>query len=88
MTTLVKEQAEAIIPEAELARPAAAGRRTATWAPTRQDTAQGAGLMTMLLGLLAGLDRVLAGPPMTQRERIRRELAEAQTERDFGLLAR
>jgi len=44
--------------------------------------------MNMLLSLLSGLDCVLAGPPMTQRERIRRELAEAQTERDFGLLAR
>ena len=80
MATVVKEknQQRAMVPEPEQARPAAAGRQQASWQATSQRTESGLGLKGWILGLMAALDRLLAGPPMTARERTQKQLAEAQ----------
>jgi hypothetical protein len=58
-----------------------------------EETPQGAvhrssqtGIIAGILGLLAALNRLLSGPAMTDRDRVRREAAQAEAEREFGLL--
>ena len=92
MVTMVKGKVKEQASEAEQVRPVPSGlsaaRRepTAPWVPATQNAGRQSGIIGGLISLLTALDRTLAGPPMTARERIRRQAAEAQTEREFGLL--
>ena len=90
MTTMVKERVETRNTEAETLRPAAAAPMADRWEPTPQPRSNGtqAGLLSRIVSLLVTLDRALAGPPMTAQQRVQKQVAEAQDQRDFGLLAR
>jgi hypothetical protein len=79
----VQEETPEKVEEGELSRPAAAAVATGTWtpAPAAASKAPGqGGLGGLIMGLLAALDHLLAGPAMTEQERHRRQLAEVRAE--------